>query len=183
MACSLFLQLCVIIAVLNLLPHLQLVQGRHTHIHMALLKQLAAVAKQEGQKQCPDVRTVDICVCQQYHLRVHCTVRQALVSSAPPKLHWHAVLCIQHTFKLRRCTVAAHTRVSCVFVTSFPMMRRAECAIEQANSATNSNEREVCGVVRHKCKALQMQPKTLHRTIASKCAAHRSNVWLLNVEG
>lgn len=65
------MQFLVIIAVLCLLARLQLVQGGHPNINMALLKKRSAVSKQEGEQQSPDVSTVDICICQKNHLHMY----------------------------------------------------------------------------------------------------------------
>jgi len=61
-------QFLVIITVLCLLAHVQLVQGGHPNIDMALLKQRSAVSEKEGEQQSPDVSTVDICICQKNDL-------------------------------------------------------------------------------------------------------------------
>lgn len=63
-ASSHLLQLCIVIAVLCLLASLQLVQRGYSNVYVTSLKKRTAVAKEESKKQCPDVSTVDICVCQ-----------------------------------------------------------------------------------------------------------------------
>ena len=64
-----FLQFLVIIAVLSLLANLQLVQGGDPNVDVAMLKEGAAVAEEEGEKKGADVRTIHICICQQNDLQ------------------------------------------------------------------------------------------------------------------
>lgn len=67
------LQLPLIIAILRFAADVQLVQGRHTHIHIASVEHIPGVAVEEGEEQGANVGPIHISIRQEDDLQVRIT--------------------------------------------------------------------------------------------------------------